>query len=250
MGAFGNGFQQRSCILILSQLICSASAKWSLTCGSNTLDDGCSINDDCNKVSCKMKFVDEPITYKLEVNSCDDPVSVTTSIDVPDLRISWSHTYTSDDTVEVPGFTASVPGSLLSGGVYLQVSLTPDGERLRLTVKLLAGGKIFGKEVYPIKATVLEGGLPIKTDECGVFGWWHKLSDVTKALVIGGWVIIIILMVSSCCCCCCCNCCNCRSSGQNTVVVRSVPAVAPAVMATTSMTTNVTIPMQPMVHRF
>ena len=34
-------------------------------------------------------------------------------------------------------------------------------------VKLLAGGKIFGKEVYPIKATVLEGGLPIKTDECG-----------------------------------------------------------------------------------
>ena len=34
-------------------------------------------------------------------------------------------------------------------------------------VKLLAGGKIFGKEVYPIKATVLEGGLPIETDECG-----------------------------------------------------------------------------------
>ena len=34
-------------------------------------------------------------------------------------------------------------------------------------VKLLAGGKIFGKGVYPIKATVLEGGLPIKTDKCG-----------------------------------------------------------------------------------
>ena len=34
-------------------------------------------------------------------------------------------------------------------------------------VKLLAGGKFFGKGVYPIKATVLEGGLPIKTDECG-----------------------------------------------------------------------------------
>lgn len=42
-------------------------AKRSFTCGSNTLDDGCSVGDDCNTVSCKMKFVDEPITYKLEV---------------------------------------------------------------------------------------------------------------------------------------------------------------------------------------
>ena len=42
-------------------------AKRSFTCGSNTLDDGCSVGDDCDTVSCKMKFVDEPITYKLEV---------------------------------------------------------------------------------------------------------------------------------------------------------------------------------------
>ena len=54
-------------------------------------------------------------------------------MDVPDLRITWSHTYTSDDIVEVPGFTASVP-SVVSAGVYVQVGLTPEGGELRVTV--------------------------------------------------------------------------------------------------------------------
>ena len=67
------------------------------------------------------------------MNKCDDPVSVTASMDVPDLYITWSHTYTSDDIVEVPGFTASVP-SVVSAGVYVQVGLTPNNNELRLTV--------------------------------------------------------------------------------------------------------------------
>ena len=54
-------------------------------------------------------------------------------MDVPDLRITWSHTYTSDDIVEVPGFTASLP-SVVSAGVYVQVGLTPKGDELRVTV--------------------------------------------------------------------------------------------------------------------
>ncbi|PFX11412.1 uncharacterized protein LOC111319746 [Stylophora pistillata] len=250
MVTFINGVQQSLSVLMLSQLICSAPAKRSYTCGSNTLDDGCNISDDCDIVRCKMKFVDKAMTYKLEVNKCDDPVSVTASIDVPDLHISWSHTYTSDDIVEVPGFSLSVSGFPLSAGVYVQVSLTPDDDRLRLTVKLLAGGKIIGKGVYPVKATLIEGSLPIKRDGCGIFGWWHNLSDATKASVISGWTIIIILIISSCCCCCCCNCCNCRSSNQNTVIVQPTPAVGPVIMATTSTTTNANIPMQPMVRGF
>ena len=54
-------------------------------------------------------------------------------MDVPDLSITWSHTYTSDDIVAVPGFTTSFP-SLFSTGVYVQVALTPKGKELRLTV--------------------------------------------------------------------------------------------------------------------
>ena len=68
-----------------------------------------------------------------QVNKCDDPVSVTSSMDVPDLRITWSHTYTSDETVTVPGFTTSLP-SFISAGVYVQVALTPKGDDLRLMV--------------------------------------------------------------------------------------------------------------------
>ena len=60
-------------------------------------------------------------------------MSVTASMDVPDLYITWSHTYTSDDIVAVPGFTASLP-SVVSAGVYVQVALTPNGDELRLTV--------------------------------------------------------------------------------------------------------------------
>ena len=54
-------------------------------------------------------------------------------MDVPDLFITWSHTYTSDDIVAVPRFTASLPTSI-SAGVYVQVALTPKGKELRLTV--------------------------------------------------------------------------------------------------------------------
>ncbi|KAJ7388162.1 hypothetical protein OS493_039487, partial [Desmophyllum pertusum] len=91
-------------------------------------------------------------------------------MDVPDLYITWSHTYTSDDIVAVPRFTASIPPGL-SGGVYVQVALTPNNDKLRLTVKLLAVGKIFGKGVYPVKATVMKGDLPIDTNACGKDLW-------------------------------------------------------------------------------
>ena len=36
-------------------------------------------------------------------------------------------------------------------------------------VKLLAGGEIMGKGVYPVKATVMEGNLPINTNACGKY---------------------------------------------------------------------------------
>ena len=55
-------------------------------------------------------------------------------MDVPDLDIFWFHKYTSDDIVEVPGFNVSVSVLPISAGVYVQVSLTPNGDELKLTV--------------------------------------------------------------------------------------------------------------------
>lgn len=36
-------------------------------------------------------------------------------------------------------------------------------------VKLLAGGEVLGKGVYPVKVTVMEGDLPINTNACGTY---------------------------------------------------------------------------------
>ena len=45
-------------------------------------------------------------------------------------------------------------------------------------VKLLAGGEILGKGVYPVKTTVMEGNLPLNTNACGtcVFSLEKQLS--------------------------------------------------------------------------
>ena len=35
---------------------------------SQTLDEGCTISDDCSTITCKMNFVEKPITFKLKVS--------------------------------------------------------------------------------------------------------------------------------------------------------------------------------------
>lgn len=60
-------------------------------------------------------------------------MSVTASMEVPDLDITWSHTYTSDEVIPVPGFSVSVP-TLFSLGVYVQAGITDNGDNLHLKV--------------------------------------------------------------------------------------------------------------------
>lgn len=68
------------------------------------------------------------------MNKCDDPVSVTALLDVPDLQnVKWSHTYKSDDIVKVPGFITFLP-SILFADVYVQVKLKSNEDTLYLEV--------------------------------------------------------------------------------------------------------------------
>lgn len=151
-----------------------------------------------------MTFVDHPITMDLKVNKYDDPVSITASMDVPDLQISWSHTFSFSDTQEVSGRNSS--------GVYVQVQLTQKSDDLRLNVKLLARGKTSGQDLHPTEMTVIEGNFLLKSDERGNFEWWHKLTETEKGAVIGGPLFVILFIISISCCCCCkrSNCCSCR----------------------------------------
>lgn len=204
------------------------------------------MSDDCSTITCKTNFVEKPITLKLKVNKCDDPISVTASMDVPDLYISWSHTYTSDDIIKVPGFTASVPVLPISAGVYVQVSLTPNGDELKLTVKLLAGGQVGDEGVYPVKLPVIDGNLPINTNACGILALWYNMNDMERGAVVGGSILVLIILISTCCCCCgCCGCCKPARPNHGTVFIQPPVSVGPPVMATSTKTT---VPMQPFVN--
>ena len=65
-------------------------------------------------------------------------------MDVPDLGITWSNTYTSDDIVEVPGFTASLP-DIFSAGVYVQVEFTNNDDTDNLNLKVCTSCKAYGR---------------------------------------------------------------------------------------------------------
>ncbi|KAL9965749.1 hypothetical protein ACROYT_G029591 [Oculina patagonica] len=125
-------------ILVLSQVISSVAAetaKLNGTCDGSvkTLANGCSISSDCSTIKCEMKFVEMPIIFKLKVNKCGDKVSATTTVEVPDLHITWSHVYTSNEIVQVPGFTTSFHG-IIDTGVFVQVELSPIDDKLHVTV--------------------------------------------------------------------------------------------------------------------
>ncbi|XP_067016995.1 uncharacterized protein [Acropora muricata] len=212
---------------------------------SSDLGDGCTISDDCSTITCNMKFAaGHQITFKLKVNKCENPISATASMTVPDLGISWSHTYTSDDIVAVPGYTYSI--GIVSAGVYVQVGLTDQGSTINMKVKLLGGVQAGEESSYPLKVTVIDGDLPISTDDCGFLEWWNDLSDAAKAAVIGGPILLLLIIIGICCCCCaCCRACCCPSrspSGGRTVIVQSMP---PAYLATGVKSK---VPMRPLVE--
>ncbi|KAM7432359.1 hypothetical protein ABFA07_017191 [Porites harrisoni] len=204
---------------------------------SPTVGDGCTLSDDCSTITCKMDFVKKPITFKLKINKCDDPVTVTASMDVPDLDITWSHTYSSNDKIAVPGFSVSLP-PIFSAGVYVQIDFTNNGDTLHLKVNLLAGAE----DVYPIKFTVVEGDLPISTDDCGFFGWFIDLSLPAKIAVIAGTVVFLIAVCCGCCCYCCCR--RRRSANQGPIII--APGVGTSAVMTTNANTRV--PMRPLVE--
>ncbi|KAL9965748.1 hypothetical protein ACROYT_G029590 [Oculina patagonica] len=123
-----------------------------------TLADGCSISSDCDTVKCEMEFVKKQITFKLKVNKCsNDKASVTTTMEVPSLRINWTDTFFKDGIKAVPGFNdfnVSLP-SVNSSGVYVQVRISEnDDKQLHLKVDFLAGGADLGKKIFPVNRTV------------------------------------------------------------------------------------------------
>ena len=57
------------------------------------------------------------------INTCEEPVTVTVKIEVPDDDLSWSNTFASGKQVAVPGFSVNT-----SAGVYVGVDMKPDDD--------------------------------------------------------------------------------------------------------------------------
>ena len=55
------------CLADISGLIFSLVDAICNTGSRKTLDDGCTISDDCSTITCKIDFVDKPITFMLQV---------------------------------------------------------------------------------------------------------------------------------------------------------------------------------------
>jgi len=47
-------------------------------------------------------------------------------------------------------------------------------------VKLLAGGEFLGNSNYPVKVTLMEGDLPINTNDCGMSVFLIKTAFLTR----------------------------------------------------------------------
>ena len=112
---------------------------------AQALDKNCNVNDDCTKITCSERFVEKDITFSFDINKCADPVTVTTKMKVPDLGIYWTHTYTSGDIVAVPGFTVNLP--LVSGGVYVQVTLDSSTSKLQIKVRYTSRPKQTARKI-------------------------------------------------------------------------------------------------------
>ena len=87
------------------------------------------------------------------INKCDEPVTVTTNMQVPHLSIDWSHKFTSDEIVHVPGFLITME-DIRSAGVYVKVHFNSGGSQLNMKVSSVsttgtAGGRA-GSDLLPL----------------------------------------------------------------------------------------------------
>jgi hypothetical protein len=102
---------------------------------AQALGDGCSINDDCTKMTCtENNLGDKKLSLTIKINKCEDPPSI--GITVEALGFSWTHTFQSDQRIAVPGLSITPFGKVLSAGVYLKVELKDNGSNLKLKVRI------------------------------------------------------------------------------------------------------------------
>ncbi|XP_015755788.1 PREDICTED: uncharacterized protein LOC107335295 [Acropora digitifera] len=142
---------------------------------------------------------------------CEEPVTVT--IDVKVENVKWSHVFTSDNELPVPGLTLSA-GSLVKAGLYVKVKLQEGDGKLTLEVSLEAKAKIGSVSSTSLIAKVSKQ-LPIETAYCGLVRWWYDKNTAVRISVTITFLLVALFVITFGCfcgCCCCCKPCKKRSN--------------------------------------
>ena len=110
-----------------------------VTCASRRLPKMCAMNTDCSVVKCNLIFARKKGTVTFKVNKCNHPATMTTRIQVPSLRMKWSHTFRSNKPqppILIPSFSYDM--GVMQGGVFLRARLRrKTGNRLVAKVCIL-----------------------------------------------------------------------------------------------------------------
>nr|XP_058965603.1 uncharacterized protein LOC131792241 [Pocillopora verrucosa] len=173
-------------------------------CGSIDLPESCTITGDCSQITCSSSFGGESSSLTVNINRCDEPVTVTINVKVREEDIDWTHVFTSGDELPVPGLREA---KIFGAELYIKASIEPKDSTLTLKVTLRGG---------TMNIDLIDQKLPISTDYCGFVRWWESRDNAGRIalLVASAFVALSIVSCCFCCgCCCCCRCCRKKNSG-------------------------------------
>ncbi|XP_067016506.1 uncharacterized protein [Acropora muricata] len=169
------------------------------------LPPGCSITEDCFRVTCAKKVDGKDISLKMKFNRCDKPVTVT--IDVKVEKENWEKSYV---------FSSGEEMALGDSAMYVRVIELKDEEgNLTLQVKAnLASSPDDQSASFDVQTQ-----LPISREDCGFVRWWFDKNTAVRISVTTSFLLVVLFIITGGCFCCCCCCCKpCKKKSKNRVV--------------------------------
>ncbi|KAL9965762.1 hypothetical protein ACROYT_G029606 [Oculina patagonica] len=153
----------------------------------------CVYSDHCSNVKCSVAAEGHKLTVGFEANKCKK--SLTAKVTIQQTGgLDWSHTLKDGEKAKLKAppssFTGGIPVS--DASLFVKVKLREtQGNNVNFTV-MIVGTVTIADKTEPVNAVLLQGELPISTDDCGT--WFSRQSSGVKAAVIVVPIVIIIVI--------------------------------------------------------
>ncbi|XP_068732610.1 uncharacterized protein [Montipora capricornis] len=147
-------------------------------CKDVVVPANCRITEDCVKITCEDNVFGKDMVVTSKLNRCDDPVTVTITVQDKNGNTDWTHVFTSGGDVAIPGMTFS------GSGLFIKVELDPENDQLALKVSL------FAIELFSVK-------LPISTEHCGFVRWWQQRNSAERIALVIAFLIAVLSVITA-----------------------------------------------------